>query len=131
MASLDGIAEDLDFADAFCYPKAPASVSRIGRLLFHTPFADNSSGSLFELKDFFGTEYAKNPYSGQMKKNGNPNVEKQMYERMHPLLFRYLNLLYDFRCAYFHGELPITEHNNQLAKYAYQSLRELYPAIMR
>ena len=131
MASEEGIMTAFDLNDAFQAPYAPTSIKRYGQLLFHDPFEDNSNGTLFELKDFFGPVYAGSPYLGQTTRSGQPSPEKQLYERTNPLFFRYLNLLYEFRCAYFHGDLPVTEQNNELARSAYTSLRTIYPAILR
>jgi len=130
MASEEGIVLPFNLADAFGERFAPSSVKRYGQLLFHNPFEDNTNGKLFNLSDFFSSNYAANPYLGQTTRNGQPSQEKQQYEVVNPLFFRYLNLLYEFRCAYFHGSLPITEQNNELARTAYTSLREIYPAII-
>jgi hypothetical protein len=131
MASEQGIVLPFDLADAFKSPTSPNSLKRYGRLLFHDPFEDNSAGSLFSVADYFGSDYANSPYAGQLKRNGQPNPELRKYEKIDPLFFRYLNLLYDFRCAYFHGSLSTNEQNNELARTAYTSLREIYPAILR
>ena len=131
MATEEGIVHPFNLADAFKEPFAPASVKRYGRLLFHKPFTDNSQGSLFGVSDFFGSTYAGNPYVGQTDNNGHPNRRKQKYEQIDPLFFRYLRFLYDFRCAYFHGALTASEQNNDLARTAYTSLREMFPSILR
>jgi hypothetical protein len=131
MASDEGIVAPFNLADAFKVPFAPESVERLGRLLFHNPFKDNSKGSLFGVTDFFGPIYAGEPYVGQIDRNGGPLDAKQKYEKIDPLFFRYLRLLYDFRCAYFHGSLAATEQNNELARTAYTSMRDIFPAILR
>ena len=125
MASEEGIVTTFGLNDAFQAPFAPSSIKRYGKLLFHDPFQDNSNGRLFGLINFFGQIYAEKPYIGQ------ENRQHQAYEKVNPLFFRYLNLLYVFRCAYFHGDLPVTEQSNELARSAYTSLREIYPAILR
>ena len=129
MASPAGMVGQFNLADAFTTPFAPSSVQRVGRLLFHHPFKNNSDGDLFSIEDFFGSDYAQVPYGGQTTRDDKPNLCKQKYEKVDPLFFRYLKLLYKFRCDYFHGSVQITEKNNELARTAYISLREICAAI--
>lgn len=124
MASEDGIVEEFNLADAFSEPRTPRSVMRYGRLIFHDPFSNSAPGDLFSLQDYFGSEYANAPYLGQT------DVQLRKWEAIDPLFFRYLHVLYIFRCAYFHGDLPLNQQNNELARTAYQSLHEIYPAIL-
>ena len=125
MASESGMASRADMRMAFVAPLAPKSVERHGRILFHRPYECNQDGKLYGISDYFGSEYGRNPYRGA--KEGSP---KRKYEGKNPLFFRYLSLLYQFRCLYFHGDLAVTEQNNELARAAYSSLRQIYPAIM-
>ena len=124
MASEEGIAYPFNLADAFSAPKAPSAVKRFGRLVFHDPLITTDHGSLFSLEDFFGTEYANAPYQGQT------DAQLRAWETVDPLFFRYLHVLYQFRCAYFHGDLPPSKQNNEMARTAYLSLHELFPAIL-
>lgn len=124
MASEEGIVHRFNMADAFCAPRAPESVNQFGRLVFHNPFKESAAGNLFDLEDYFGAEYADNPYAGQADNS------LKAWEEIDPLFFRYLHVLYKFRCAYFHGDLPLSKQNNKLARTAYQSLHELFPAIL-
>lgn len=121
-SSAEGMTDPFDMRNAFCDPKAPQSINRFGRLIFHDPFKSSANGSLSSVEDFLGAEYANDPYSGQ---TGN----LKEWEEIDPLFFRYLHVLYEFRCAYFHGDLPLNKQNNELARTAYQSLRELFPAV--
>lgn len=124
MASSEGMPHPFNMADGFCAPRAPESVNRFGRLVFHNPFKASADGNLFALGDYFGAEYADNPYAGQAD-----NTLK-VWEEIDPLFFRYLHVLYKFRCAYFHGDLPLSKQNSELARTAYQSLHELFSAIL-
>jgi hypothetical protein len=129
-SSEQGIVLPHDLANGFRSPFAPESVERYGRLVFHNPFGNNSNGTLFNLGDYFGSRYAGSPYKGEEKRDGAPNTDSRKYENLDPLFFRYLKLLYDFRCAYFHGSLSSNEETNELARSAYTSLREIYPALL-
>lgn len=100
MASGDGIVQTFNLADAFSAPRAPCSVKRFGRLIFHDPLLSSQPGNLFSLVDYFGPEYATEPYQGQ------PDGQLRDWEAIDTLFFRYLHVLYKFRCAYFHGDLP-------------------------
>jgi hypothetical protein len=124
MASEEGIVEPFNLAEAFTPPKAPKSITRIGRLIYHNPYNLNDQGNLFTLSDFFGSEYNLNPYTGATGK-------LRDWEIVDPLFFKYLHLLYKFRCAYFHGDLPPNNLNNNLAKAAFESLYEIFPAIIK
>jgi len=124
MASEEGIVERVDFAEAFTFPKAPTAVKRIGMLVFHDALFSNQAGTMTSLEDFFGSSYASNPYQGQM------NSQLRSWEMVDPLFFRYLLVLYKFRCAYFHGDMPLNGPNNKLAQTAYQSLMAIYPEII-
>lgn len=121
-SSEQGRVHPFNMADAFSAPKAPQSIGRFGRLIFHNPFESSASGSLFSVEDFLGTEYANGPYLGQIS-------DLKAWEEIDPLFFRYLHVLYKFRCSYFHGDLPLNKQNNELARTAYQSLHELFPAV--
>lgn len=124
MASEEGIVQPFNLADAFSEPRAPRSVKRFGRLIFHNPQLTSDPGNLFSLADYFGSIYATAPYQGQT------NAQLRAWETIDPLFFRYLHVLYKFRCAYFHGDLPPNKQNNELARTAYQSLHEIFPAIL-
>lgn len=124
IGSEQGIVEPFNLSDAFIRTKSPESIIRKGKLIYHNPFLSNDSGTLFNLEDYFGTTYASQPYQGQVQQ------KLKDLEIIDPLFFKYLFVLYKFRCAYFHGELPSTEQNNELAKAAYQSLYKLFPAIL-
>ncbi len=124
MASAEGIVYPFNLADAFLAPKAPCSVKRFGGLVFHDPFLTSEHGSLFSLEDYFGSEYAIAPYQGQT------DTQLRAWETVDPLFFRFLHVLYQFRCAYFHGDLPASKQNNEMARTAYLSLHELFPAIL-
>lgn len=117
MASEEGIVHPFNLSDAFVPPKAPSSLERYGRLLFDNPLVAIEDGTLFSIDDVFGPAYAKNRYPGQS--------ENARFEQADPLFFRYLIMLYKFRCAYFHGDLLPTAANNMLAKAAYESLYDL------
>jgi hypothetical protein len=124
MTSEEGILQNFNLSDAFIHPISPQSVQRLGRLVYHNPYLSSDSDSLFTLKDYFGTNYSNNSYSGQ-------TLQKvKEWEIIDPLFFKYLYVLYKFRCAYFHGDLPLSKQNNELAKAAYQSLYEIFPAIL-
>jgi len=125
MASEENIVETFNLADAFAHPKAPADVKRVGRLVFHDALASNQTGSMTSLEDFFGTNYMNDSYQGQSE----PKLRS--WESVDPLFFRYLLVLYKFRCAYFHGDLPINSANNKLAQAAYESLMAIYPEITK
>ena len=122
MASEEGMPFPPNLADAFCVPKAPQSINRFGRLIFHDPFMPPENGTLFSMDNFLGAEYANEPYLGQAG-------DLKEWEKIDPLFFRYLHVLYKFRCAYFHGDLPLNKQNNELARTAYQSLHELFPTV--
>jgi hypothetical protein len=124
MASEQGILEEYNIAQAFESPYSPESVIRIGRLVYHNPFNLNTAGTLFNLEDFFGVRYAAQPYNGQAI------AKIREWEMADPLFFKYLLVLYKFRSAYFHGELPPNSQNDELAKAAYLSLYELFPSIL-
>jgi hypothetical protein len=122
MDTEQGRVSPFNLAYAFSSPYAPSSVKRYGRLIFHHPYELSEPGSLFSLEDYFGSEYANAPYQGQI------DLKLKQYEEFDPLFFRYLYVLYLFRCAYFHGDLLPIKQNNELAKAAYLSLHELFPA---
>jgi len=124
MASEEGIVETVNFAEAFTSPKAPIAVTRIGRLVFHDALSSNQAGTMSSLDDFFGSNYGNTPYQGQT------NSQMRAWEMVDPLFFRYLLILYKFRCAYFHGDMPMNGANNKLAQAAYQSLMAIYPEII-
>ena len=124
IASPVGMADPYNLAEAFSTPRAPHSVKRFGRLVFHNPFLASLPGNLFSLEDYFGSEYANAPYQGET------NTQLNAWETIDPLFFRYLHVLYQFRCAFFHGDLPPNRQNNDLARTAYLSLHELLPAIL-
>lgn len=124
MASEMGMVQPYNLAEAFSEPRTPCSVKRFGRLIFHDPLLTSEPGNLFSFEDFFGSEYAAAPYQGQT------NEPLRVWETIDPLFFRYLHVLYKFRCAYFHGDLPPNKQNNELARTAYQSLHEIFPAIL-
>jgi hypothetical protein len=119
-----GILDSFDLSKAFSKPFAPDAVCRYGALLFHDPNGVSSPGRLFTLADIFGTSYAKSPCCSQSRK---PFSD---WEKTDSLFFRYLKILYEFRCAFFHGDLPPNRSNNELAMFAYLSLRDLFPAII-
>ena len=123
-ASAAGIMEPFDLRQAFSKPLMPDAVSRHGALLFHDPNGRVSAGSLFTLSDIFGDSYASSPCSSQ------PQTPFSDWESTDPLFFRYIKILYEFRCLLFHGDLPPTRTNNDLAMFAYLSLRDLFPAIV-
>jgi len=123
MASADGITRNYNLVAAYLHPWSPKSIKRYGGLIFHDPFEDNSEGSLFKLDDYFAQTYASSPYIGQR------DQQLKNWEETDPLFFRYLHILYKFRCALFHGDLPPNNSNNELAKTAYLSLRVLFSAI--
>ncbi|MEO1485943.1 MAG: hypothetical protein AAFU57_09355 [Bacteroidota bacterium] len=123
-ASEQGIVEPMNLALAFEFPKSPKSTKRIGRFIYHNPFESNSEGTLFSLKDYFGTDYASNPYQGQT------HAKLSEWEKEDPLFFKYLFVLYKFRCAYFHGNITPNLENIELAKAAYISLYEIFSAII-
>lgn len=119
-----GLSEIFNLHQAFENPKSPQSIERVGRLIYHNPFKSNSDGVIFSLKDFFGQSYEVTPYSGQ-------NDDKlKDWELIDPLFFKYLLVLYKFRCTYFHGELSPNRQNDELAKSAYESLYLLYNSIV-
>ncbi|MEN8185497.1 MAG: hypothetical protein ABFR05_00050 [Bacteroidota bacterium] len=124
MASAEGIVHPFILSEAFANPRAPESIVRIGRLVFHNPYLSSDPGNLFNLGDYFGSDYSADTYLGQ-------SIQKlKDWEIIDPLFFKYLLVLYKFRCAYFHGDLPPNRQNNELAKSAYQSLYEIFPAIL-
>ena len=124
MASEQGIVDSFNLSNAFTSPKSPESIIRKGKLIYHNLFLSNDAETLFDLEEYFGTTYASQPYQSQI-----PQKLKD-WEIIDPLFFKYLFVLYKFRCAYFHGELSLTEQNNELAKAANQSLYKLFPAIL-
>ena len=124
MASEQGIVETFDLAQAFQPTKSPESTVRIGRLVYHNPFESNNPGTLFNLENYFGVDYSNGPYSGQAQQ------KLKDWEIIDPLFFKYLLVLYKFRCAYFHGDLSPNRQNDKLAKSAYQSLYEIFPSII-
>ena len=124
MASTQGITQSSNLAEVFETPQAPKSITRLGSLVFHNPFLDNSSGSLFALRDFFGSNYENTPYMGATSAN------YSQLEQTDPIFFTYLEILYTFRCAYFHGDITPNQRNNELAKAAFTSLRGIFPAIL-
>jgi len=124
MASSQGMTETFTLSDAFESPKSPKSVARIGRLVYHNPFETNADGTLFKLEDYFGANYGAHPYGGQTPAN------QRTWEMVDPLFFKYLLVMYKFRCAYFHGNLSPNRQNDDLAKSAYQSLYKLFSSII-
>lgn len=124
MASEQGIVETFNLAQAFQSPKSPESVVRIGRVIYHNPFTSNTTGTLFNLEDYFGINYANQPYDGQAQAN------LRAWEMVDSLFFKYLFVLYKFRCAYFHGDLSPNRQNDELAKSAYHSLYEIFDSII-
>lgn len=124
MASPEGISQTFNLAEAFSEPRAPHSVKRIGRLIYHVPYLSTDPGNLFSLSDYFDSRYVATPYQGHT------DPQLQAWEAIDPLFFRYMHVLYKFRCAYFHGDLPSNTQNNELARTAYQSLHEIMPAIL-
>ena len=78
LSQLDRVNEQYDVFDAFKPPKTPESVRRIGRLIWHNPFLSNKPGTLFGLRDFFGSDY---DYLGQTE------VKLNAWERVDPLFF--------------------------------------------
>jgi hypothetical protein len=124
MASAQGIVETFVLANAFQPTKSPESTIRIGRLVYHNPFESNTPGTLFNLESYFGLDYSNAPYAGQ-------NQQKlKDWEMIDPLFFKYLFVLYKFRCAYFHGDLSPNKQNDELAKSAYHSLYEIFASII-
>jgi len=124
MASAQGIVEVFDLAQAFQSTKSPESTIRIGRLVYHNPFKSNTDGTLFNLENYFGLDYSNAPYGGQAQQ------KLKDWEMIDPLFFKYLFVLYKFRCAYFHGDLSPNKQNDELAKSAYQSLYEIFTSIV-
>lgn len=124
MVTAQGMVEPFDLALAFQSTKSPESIVRIGTLVYHNPFNSNAPGTLFNLEDYFGVDYANAPYDGQTQ----PNCRS--WEMIDPLFFKYLFVLYKFRCAYFHGDLSPNKQNDELAKSAYESLYEIFSSII-
>jgi len=124
MASEQGIVEPFVLANAFQPTKSPESTVRIGRLVYHNPFESNLPGTLFNLESYFGLDYSNAPYVGQVQQ------KLKDWEMIDPLFFKYLFVLYKFRCAYFHGDLSPNKQNDELAKSAYQSLYEIFASII-
>ena len=102
--------------------KAQNRLKRYGRLIYHNPYTSQASGSLTKIEDYFGANYENDPYMGA-------GHQLENWERVDPLFFRYLELIYQFRCDYFHGDLPMNSVNNELARTAYLSLYEIFPAV--
>ncbi len=109
---------------------AALKIQNYGRLIFHNLMPVEPSGALYSLDDIFGRGYLnrckklRGNTPGSFPKGGALRIAKGLQGE--PLLARYLSAIYQFRSAYFHGDLDPTDPENQkLAKYAHQSLVDL------
>jgi hypothetical protein len=138
-ASEDGIFHSAD-AGRISSNLAQIGVEHYGHMLFHNLKVPTST-SLYSLDDIYGS--GRNDLLATINtqsRKGTPNAfgDNSPESRASDLLKKaptitslYLYVLYKFRCVYFHGNLdPLIRENQNLAKAAFFSLRELIEAHM-
>lgn len=109
-------------------------IERHGRLLFHNLTATKGAQSIYTLEQVLGKPYAQRVAKirtlRSMKAAGKISLDAQYRARGLSLFERFLLVMYQFRSAYFHGDLmPNSAKVQEAARLAHSCLTTLIKAI--